>query len=164
MKIHESNTYRKDLSWPYFNNEHQGFKRKQMKDEQSNISVLVAYLIFPSSSYDHRPRNDNIIARLYRRFIEIHNNFRRKKPHRTNQSFNFQRGSFINRDNARAPIQFRRERQPKNLKRWFFFKNRPIHFQITYTSVIRLFKQTKLSFSALKSTSHFLLQSTVSRR
>ena len=50
MKIHQSNTYRKDLSWLYFNNEHQGFKRKQMKDEQSNISVLVAYLIFPSSS------------------------------------------------------------------------------------------------------------------
>ena len=32
--------------------------------------------------------------------------------HRTNQGSNFLGGSFSNRDNVRAPIQFRREHQP----------------------------------------------------
>ena len=53
----------------------------------------------------------------YGRFIEMQSNLRRKKLHRTNQGSNFLGGSFSNRDNARAPIQFRRERQPQYLKR-----------------------------------------------
>ena len=47
------------------------------------------------------------------RFIEIQSNLRRKKLHRTNQGSNFLGGSFSNRDNVRAPIQFRRESQPQ---------------------------------------------------
>ena len=43
----------------------------------------------------------------YGRFIEIQSNLRRKKLHRPNQGSNFLGGSFSNRDNARAPIQFR---------------------------------------------------------
>ena len=39
------------------------------------------------------------------RFIEIQNNLRRKKLHRTNQGSNFLGGSFSNRGNVRAPIQ-----------------------------------------------------------
>ena len=56
----------------------------------------------------------------YGRFIEIQSNLRRKKLHRTNQGSNFLGGSFSNRDNVRAPIQFRRESQPQHLKRWIF--------------------------------------------
>ena len=41
---------------------------------------------------------------------------RRKKLHRTKQGSNFLRGSFNNRDNVRAPIQFRRESHPSVLK------------------------------------------------
>ena len=44
-------------------------------------------------------------------------------------------------DNARPPIQFQRESQPQQLKRWIFLKNRPFHFHISSTSVIRLVKQ-----------------------
>ena len=54
----------------------------------------------------------------------------RKKLHRTNQGSNFLGGSFSNRDNVRAPIQFRRESQPQHAKRRFFLKSRPIHFHI----------------------------------
>ena len=67
----------------------------------------------------------------YGRFIEI----QRKKYHRTNWSFNFLGGSFSNRDNVTAPIQFRRG-QSQHLKRWFFLKDKPIHFHINRTIVI----------------------------
>ena len=52
---------------------------------------------------------------------------------RTSQGSNFLGGSFSNKDNVRALIQFRGESQ-------FFFKNRPIHFHINRTSVIGLVK------------------------
>ena len=48
----------------------------------------------------------------------------------------------------RASIQFRRESQHQHLKRRFFLKNRPIHFYINSTSVIRLVKRNQLSFSS----------------
>ena len=47
-----------------------------------------------------------------------------------------------------AQIQFRRERQPKHLKNFFFPKNTPINFHINSISVIKLIKQNKLSFSS----------------
>ena len=50
MKIYQSNTYRKDLSWLYFDNKPQVQKKKQMKKQQFYITVFVAYLTFPSSS------------------------------------------------------------------------------------------------------------------
>ena len=43
-------------------------------------------------------------------------------------------------------------------------ENIPIHFHINNTSVVRPVKQNQLSFPSLKSASHFLPQSTVSRR
>ena len=98
------------------------------------------------------------------RFIEIQSNLKRKKLHRTNLGSNLLEGSFSNRNNVRAPVHFRREGQFQHLKRWFFLKNRPIHFCINRTSVIRLVKRNQLSFPALKSTSHFLFQLTVSCR
>ena len=51
----------------------------------------------------------------YGRFIEIPSNLMRKKLRRTNHSMNFLGGSFSNRDNVRAPIQFRREGQSQHL-------------------------------------------------
>ena len=47
-----------------------------------------------------------------------------------NQGSNFLGGSFSNRDNVRALIQFRKEKQPQDFKRWFVLKNKPIHFHI----------------------------------
>ena len=93
----------------------------------------------------------------YGRLIEIQSNLRRKKLHRTNQGSNFLGGSFSNRDNVRAPVQFRRESQPQHLKR-------PIHFHIFKSIAPVLLGQsneTNSVFPGLKSTSHFLLQSTV---
>ena len=53
----------------------------------------------------------------YDRFIEIQSNFTKNKLHRTNQDSNFLGGSFNNRINVTAPIQFRRESQPEHRKR-----------------------------------------------
>ena len=87
----------------------------------------------------------------YGRFIEIQNNLRRKKLHRTNQGSNFLVDNFSNRDNIRATTHFRREGQPQDLKRWFIhFLFRHIHFHINSTSIIILVKQNQLSFSSIK--------------
>ena len=64
----------------------------------------------------------------YGRFIEIQSSISRKKLHRTNQGFNFLGGSFGNRDNVRAPIQFRKESQPQHFKR--FQVNVKIKYQV----------------------------------
>ena len=80
----------------------------------------------------------------------MQSNLRRKKLHRTNQGSNFLGGSFSNRDNVRAPIQFRRETEPQHPQRLFFLNNRPIHFHINSTSVIRLGKRNQLSFFSNK--------------
>ena len=71
----------------------------------------------------------------------------KKKLLRTNQGSYILGGSFSNRDNVRAPIQFRRESQPPSQ---FSFKNRPIHFHINRTSVFRLAKRHYLSFSSIE--------------
>ena len=68
---------------------------------------------------------------------------------------NFLWGSFSNRVNLRAPIHFSKERYFRHLKSWFFIKDKPIHFYISSTIVIRLVKWNKANFPELKSTSHF---------
>ena len=100
----------------------------------------------------------------YSKFIEIQSSLRRKKLNGTNQGHNFFGGSFSNRHNVRAPIQFRTNSQTQNLKIWFFLKTRPIHFHINSTSVIRPVKQNRLSFSSININKLFPAQSTVSRR
>ena len=86
-------------------------------------------------------------ARPHTRFTVIKNNLRRKELHGKDYGSNFIGGSFRNRENVRAPIHFRREIQPQHLKRWFFsLKNRPIHFHINNTSVIRLVKKKQVEF------------------
>ena len=54
---------------------------------------------------------------LYDRSTEIQRNLGKKKLYRTTQDSNFLKGSFSNRDNATAPIQFRTESQTLHLKR-----------------------------------------------
>ena len=56
MNIYHRNTSRKDLSWFYFEDEPRVQERKQLKDQQSYISVIVVQLKFPSSSWEHQPR------------------------------------------------------------------------------------------------------------
>ena len=48
-----------------------------------------------------------------------------------NQGSNFVGGSFSNRDNVRAPIQFRIETQPQYLKDDFFSRTDPPTFTST---------------------------------
>ena len=101
---------------------------------------------------------------VYGRFIEIKSNLRRQKLDRRNQSFNFLRCNFSNRDNLRAPFQFKREGQLQHLKRLFFLKNRLINFYINRTIFIRPSNETSWVFPALKSSSHCVPQSKVSHR
>ena len=86
--------------------------------QQSCISVFVTYLTISSSNQEHQPRHDNSIPYMaVWQSNRIQSSLRREKLHRTNQGSSFLVGSFNNRDNVRAPIQFRRESQPKHLKR-----------------------------------------------
>ena len=97
-------------------------------------------------------------------FVDIHSNLRRKKIHRTNERSNFLVGTFSSQDNVRAQIQFRNESQPQHLKRWFFLRNRPSIFTSIAPAFLDKLNETSSVFPALKSTCHFLPQSTVSRR
>ena len=97
-------------------------------------------------------------ARPYSRFMELKSNIEQKKTS-INQVSNFLWDCFSSRDDARAPIQFRRETQSQHLKRWFFIEKWPIRFHINTTAVLWMVKWSKLSFSSIE-TSHFLPQST----
>ena len=50
MNIYQSNTYKEDLRWPYFDDEPSVQERQQELDQQSYIPVSVAHLTYPSSS------------------------------------------------------------------------------------------------------------------
>ena len=57
----QNNTYRKDFSWLYFDNEPRIQDRQQVKDQQSCISIFVAYATISSSNQEHQPRHVNSI-------------------------------------------------------------------------------------------------------
>ena len=59
--IYQSNTYRKDLSWPHFNDKRRVQEKHQVKDQQSCTSVFVACLTSPVSNWGHQARYDNSI-------------------------------------------------------------------------------------------------------
>ena len=99
----------------------------------------------------------------YGRFIEIQGKLRRKKLHRTNQGSNFLEGSFGNRDNIRAPIQFRREK-PNILKDDFSSTTEPSIFTSIAPELLDRSNKTKWVFISLKSTSHFLPKPPMSHR
>ena len=61
MNIYQSNTYRKDLSWLHFNDEPRVQEKQRVKDQQSCISVFVAYPTNSSSNQEHHPRHENSI-------------------------------------------------------------------------------------------------------
>ena len=48
--IYQSNTNRKDLSWPHFDNEPRVQEKRQVKGKQSCIFNFVACLTIPSSN------------------------------------------------------------------------------------------------------------------
>ena len=50
INTYQSNNYRKDLGWLNFDNEPKVQERHQVKDQQSCISVFVAYPRIPSSN------------------------------------------------------------------------------------------------------------------
>ena len=120
----------------------------QVKDKQSYISVFVAYLTIPSSSLEQQPRYKNSISCMVK--WQIYRDTEQPQEKETNLGSNFLGGSFSNKHNIRAPVHFRRESQPQLLKRWVFLKNRPIHFHINSTSVIRLIKWNQLSFFSIE--------------
>ena len=58
-QLSQSNTYRKDLSLPHFDDKPRVQEKQQVKDQQSCIFVFVACLTIPSSNWEHQPRRDN---------------------------------------------------------------------------------------------------------
>ena len=87
-------------------------------------------------------------TRMELRHLQITMFMQYKYNNMSNLMKEFTRG--LKRNDVRTPIQFSRERQLQHLKRWFFLKNRPIHFHINSTSVIRSVKGNKLSFTSIE--------------
>ena len=70
-------------------------EKQEVKDQQSCMSVFVADWRFEVAARSTSPDMATVFhSRLHGRFIEIQNNLRRKKAHRTNQGSNFLEGSF----------------------------------------------------------------------
>ena len=148
--MNRSNIYIKHFSWLHFNNEPRVHERQQKEQQFRWCTSPDMTTVFH--------------ARSYGRFIEIQSNFRKNKlDNRTNQGSNFRGVSFSNRISVRGPIQFRRESQPKHLKRWFFQEE---IFTSIFTSIAPVLlgrsNQASWILSALKSASHFVPQSTIS--
>ena len=76
------------------------------------------------------------------RLVEVQSNHKRKKLHRTNEGSNFLKGSFSNRDNVRAPIQFKREVNPSILKDDFSSRTDPSFFTLTEPVLLEWLNQT----------------------
>ena len=117
----------------------QEFKRGSKWRTDSPV-YLILYLV-QQFQVANRGTSPDMATRLYTcaygSFKKIQSNLRRKKLHRTNQGSNLLGSSSSNRDDVRSPIQFRKKIQPKHLKKLIFLKNRPIHFHINITDVIR---------------------------
>ena len=58
---YQSNTYRKDLSWPHIDDEPKAQEKQQAKDQQSCIFFFVACPTIPSRNHGHQPKRDNSI-------------------------------------------------------------------------------------------------------
>ena len=63
--IYQSNSYRKDLSWPHFNDLPRVQGKQQVKDHQFCIFGFVACLTIPSSNWGYQPRCDNSIHSVH---------------------------------------------------------------------------------------------------
>ena len=72
--IYQSNTYRKDLSWPHFDDEQTVQGNQKVKDQQSCTFVFVACLTIPGSKWGRQPRRDNSIP-----YIDVWQIFRDTK-------------------------------------------------------------------------------------
>lgn len=86
------------------------------------------------------------MAIAYGNVIEIKSNLRKTSWNESRPQFSWR--NFNNKYNVRATIQFGRK-SSIILKKFFFFKNRPINFHINSISisrVIRPIKQNKLIF------------------
>ena len=70
--IYQSNTYRKDLSWPNVDNEPRFQEKQQVKDQQSCIFIFLALLTIPSSNRSTSQDVTTVFHTwLYSSFIEI---------------------------------------------------------------------------------------------
>ena len=136
------NCFLSPVQWLYFFWEQAGVTPRIIISFNCN---LISEIWNNAITSEHQPRHSNSIPCM----AVSQSNLRRKKLHRTNQGSNFLGGSFSNRD-VRAPIQFGRESQPQHLKRWIFLNNRPIHFHINSTNVIRTVKRNQLSFCSIE--------------
>ena len=122
MNIYQNNTCRKDLSWLHFDDEPRVQDRQQVKTNSPTYLFLQLIEQFQVAARSSSSDMTTVVhAWHYGRFIEIQSSLRRKKIHKMNQGSNFLGGSFSNRDNARAPTQFRRESQPQSTYMWPLF-------------------------------------------
>ena len=73
-------TYRKDSSWLHFNDKSRVQERQQVKDQQSCISVFVAYPTIPSSNQEHQPMHGRMVDLQRYRATSEERNFNVAQP------------------------------------------------------------------------------------
>ena len=146
-----NNIYQINISWKYFYSRPHFAKGSKKSTKWKTKSPTYPFLLLIQriqvATGSTTPNMTAVfLARRNDKFIEIKTNLSRKTLYRTKQKSICLGFSFSNRDNVRDPNQFRRERQSHSLKRWFFFKNRLIHFHTNSTRVIRTSNWNKSSW------------------
>ena len=92
----------------------------------------------------------------------MQSNLRRKKLRRMNHSCDFLGGSFSNRDNDEPQSNLEEKVNPRFVKGDFYPREDPTIFTSIAPVLLDWSNETSLAFPALKSTSHFLPQPSVS--
>ena len=135
--IYQSNTYRKDLSRPHFDDEPRVQEKQEVKDQQSCTSPDVTTVLH---------------TRAYGRFIEIQSNLRRNFTERIKAPIFLEAVLAIEIERLQESQSNLEEKvNPSILKDDFSPRtDRPIHFPINSTSVIRSVKRNQFCFSSIE--------------
>ena len=156
MNINQTNTYRKDLSWLYFDDEPRVQERYQVKERQSCISVFVAYRKIPSSNKQHQSGRDNSIPCMVVLYREIQSNIRTEKNIERIKSPNFLEAVLAIEIMYELQSNLEQKVNPSILKDDFSSTTDPSIFTSIAPVLLDRPNKTSWVFPALKSTNHFL--------
>ena len=109
--IYQSNTYRKDLRWPHFNDEPRVQEKEQVKDQQPCLFVFVACLTIPSSNQGYQPRRDNSIS--YMSVWQIYRDTEQRQEKETSQNelrLQFSGSQFQQQKKSKSRCPFQRRK------------------------------------------------------
>ena len=139
------------LHWLNFNYEPRLHERQQVMEQQSYISISLAYLINPSSSQEYQPRHDNITpSKTVRQIYRDKEQPEQKETSQNKSILQLSRRQFQQQSRCMSLSSKEKRKTVPRSQIKISFKKRPIHFHTNSTALIRPVKQNKFSFSSME--------------